>query len=80
MQKNRSTTTTTTLAISDQSMTPLKKKIFDNIKSDKMYWQVADSPMKGYPKRRISSRATQLGKEDFDTIVIIPTELRHTST
>jgi hypothetical protein len=29
------------------------------------YWQVAGHLVKGNPKRLISSRATQLGKEDM---------------
>ena len=33
--------------------------------SDKVYWQVADHPAKGDPERLVSSRSTQLGKEDF---------------
>ena len=40
--------------------------------SDKVYWQVADRPAKGDPKRLISSRSTQLGKEDFFMSVILP--------
>lgn len=40
--------------------------------SDKVYWQVTDSPAKGHPNRWISSRSTQLGKEDFYVVVIVP--------
>ena len=41
-------------------------------RSDKVYWQVTDSPAKGHPDRWISSRSTQLGKEDFCVVVIVP--------
>lgn len=41
--------------------------------SDKVYWQVADSRRR--PSGKIdSSRSTQLGKEDFYFVVIVPTD------
>lgn len=42
--------------------------------SDKVYWQVADS--RSHPETaEFSSRATQLGKEDFFAfVVIVPKE------
>ena len=33
--------------------------------SDNVYWQVADHPARDGPERLLSSRSTQLGKEDF---------------
>lgn len=40
--------------------------------SDKVYWQVADGRRR--PSGKIdSSRSTQLGKEDFYVVVIVPT-------
>ena len=41
--------------------------------SDKVYWQVTDRPAKGDPRRVVSSMSTQLGKEDFYVVVILPT-------
>lgn len=39
--------------------------------SDKVYWHVADSRRR--PSGKIdSSRSTQLGKEDFYVVVIVP--------
>ena len=40
--------------------------------SDKVYWQVADTRAKG-SEGLVSSRSTQLGKEDFYIVVIVPT-------
>lgn len=39
--------------------------------SDKVYWQVADT-RRGASEGEVSSRSTQLGKEDFCIVVIVP--------
>ena len=39
--------------------------------SDKVYWQVADTRRRA-SEGEISSRSTQLGKEDFCIVVIVP--------
>ena len=40
--------------------------------SDKVYWQVADTRRRA-SEGLVSSRSTQLGKEDFWVVVIVPT-------
>ena len=39
--------------------------------SDKVYWQVADTRRRA-SEGEVSSRSTQLGKEDFCIVVIVP--------